>query len=108
MIIGNLTSLTELDLSDNTQYGETLFGNLDRSRPIAGTGLSGVLNQFDTRNPFEKPIARAGAVPASMASLTNLEKLDFRYNGALEKPPGCDGDMYYDSKEEVAAFLRSL
>ena len=57
---------------------------------------------------FEKPIARAGTVPASMTNLTNLEKLDLRGNKALEKPPGCDGGMYYDSKEKVAAFLRCL
>ena len=43
-----------------------------------------------------------------MASLTNLEKLDLRINRELKKPPGCDGDMYYDSKEKVAAFLRCL
>ena len=33
-------------------------------------------------------------------------------NDALEKPPGCpmysNGDMYYDSKDKVTAFLRCL
>ena len=70
-----------------------------------------MLNLYKQR-PFEKPIARAGTVPASMASLTNLEKLDLWSNGALEKPPGCpvdrNGNMIYTSKEEVAAFLRCL
>ena len=47
-----------------------------------------------------------------MVSLTNLEQLYLHGNDALEKPPDCpvdsDGDMYYDSKEKVVAFLRSL
>ena len=47
-----------------------------------------------------------------MRNLTNLEKLWLHANDALEKPSGCpldgDGDMYYKTKEEVAAFLRCL
>ena len=53
----------------------------------------------------------AGAIPASMGNLTNLESLAL-YGNTLEEPAGCpkdgDGDMYYRSKEEVAAFLRCL
>ena len=71
-----------------------------------------VLNQCYKQKPFEKPIARAGTVPASMASLTNLEKLYLYGNYKLEKPSDCpvdgDGHMYYNSKEKVAAFLRCL
>ena len=68
-----------------------------------------VLNQCYKRKPFEKPIARTGTVPASMASLTNLETLYLHGNDELEKPSDCPGgDMRYTSKEEVAAFLRCL
>ena len=43
-----------------------------------------------------------------MRNLTNLNKLDLLGN-ELQKPNGCpDGDMCYNSKEEVAAFLRCL
>ena len=51
-------------------------------------------------------------MPKELSKLTNLEKLFLHYNAALEKPPGCpvdsDGDMYYNSKEQVAVFLRCL
>ena len=62
---------------------------------------------------FQKRITRAGPLPKDLSNLTNLEKLFLNPgNGALEKPPGCpvdgDGDMYYTSKDEVAAFLRCL
>ena len=47
-----------------------------------------------------------------MRNLTNLERLSLFGNDDLQKPDGCptdsDGDMYYTSKEEVAAFLRCL
>ena len=47
-----------------------------------------------------------------MRNLTNLEYLNLEGNDDLQKPDGCPthygGDMYYDSKEEVAAFLRCL
>ena len=46
-----------------------------------------------------------------MRNLTNLEFLSLHGNN-LQKPNGCptdsDGDMFYDSKEKVAAFLRCL
>ena len=46
-----------------------------------------------------------------MRNLTNLECLNL-YDNSLQKPNGCptdsDGDMYYDNKEQVAAFLRCL
>ena len=51
-------------------------------------------------------------MPKELSYLTNLEKLSLHGNNALQKPPGCpvdsDGDMYYNSKEEVAAFLGCL
>ena len=54
----------------------------------------------------------AGTIPKSMRDLTNLEKLFLHGNVALEKPPGCPlylGEhMYYETKKEVAAFLRCL
>ena len=44
-----------------------------------------------------------------MRNLTNLEYLDLCYNDDLQKPNGCPtdlrGDMFYDNKEQVAAFL---
>ena len=44
--------------------------------------------------------------------MANLEELNLFGNNALEKPPGCPvdkkGDMYYDSKDKVATFLRCL
>ena len=47
-----------------------------------------------------------------MRNLTNLEGLYLYGNDDLQKPNGCptdsDGDMYYNNKEEVAAFLRCL
>ena len=47
-----------------------------------------------------------------MRNLTNLEGLYLHGNDNLQKPNGFptddDGDMFYDSKEEVAAFLRCL
>ena len=47
-----------------------------------------------------------------MKQLTRLEVLKLGGNRALEKPPGCpldeDGDMNYDGKEEVVAFLACL
>ena len=50
-------------------------------------------------------------MPKELASLANLEVLLLSGN-ALEKPPGCPtdmfGDMDYNSKDEVAAFLRCL
>ena len=50
-------------------------------------------------------------MPKELTSLANLEELHL-YGNALEKPPGCpvdsDGDMYFDSKGKVAAFLRCL
>ena len=52
-----------------------------------------------------------GPVPKELKKLTNLEQLQLHGNGALEKPPGCPVDgvcMVYESKEEVAAFLRCL
>ena len=44
-----------------------------------------------------------------MRNLTNLERLYLRGND-LQKPNGCPihGDMYHNSNEEVAAFLRCL
>ena len=46
-----------------------------------------------------------------MRNLTNLERLHLNRNN-LQKPNGCpadsDGDMVYDSKKKVAAFLRCL
>ena len=49
-------------------------------------------------------------MPKELTSLANLEQLYLYGNDALEKPPGCpvdsDGDMFYDSKGKVAAFLR--
>ena len=57
-------------------------------------------------------IARTGAVPRELSNLANLETLSLYGNDALEKPPGCpvdsDGDMYYKSEGDVAAFLRCL
>ena len=51
-------------------------------------------------------------MPKEFASLANLEGLYLHGNDALEKPPGCpvdrDGDMFYNTKGEVAAFLRCL
>ena len=47
-----------------------------------------------------------------MRNLTNLEYLDLYGNDNLQKPNGCPtdeyGDMFYDSKEKVAAFLCCL
>ena len=47
----------------------------------------------------------------AMRNLTNLEFLVLSGND-LQKPNRCptdsEGGMYYDSKEEVAAFLRCL
>ena len=47
-----------------------------------------------------------------MRNLTNLEILWLHGNDDLQKPDGCPTDsrgwMRYDSKEEVAAFLRCL
>ena len=46
-----------------------------------------------------------------MRNLTNLERLHLNGNN-LQKPNGCPTDsrdrMRYTSKDEVAAFLRSL
>ena len=46
-----------------------------------------------------------------MRNLINLERLQL-YGNSLQKPNGCptdsDGEMCYDSKEKVAAFLRCL
>ena len=51
-------------------------------------------------------------MPKELAGLANLEQLFLQDNDALEKPPGCpvddDGDMFYDSKGDVTAFLRCL
>ena len=52
-------------------------------------------------------------MPKELSNLTNLEELYLNPgNAELEKPPGCpvdsDGDMHYNSKEAVAAFLRCL
>ena len=47
-----------------------------------------------------------------MRNLTNLESLDLHRNDNLQKPNGCPTDsygyMFYDNKEQVAAFLRCL
>ena len=47
-----------------------------------------------------------------MRNLTNLKFLSLYGNRRLQKPNGCptdsDGDMRYDSKKKVAAFLRCL
>ena len=49
----------------------------------------------------------AGRVPSELKQLTRLETLALYGNDALEKPPGCPlnevGDMYYDTKKQVAA-----
>ena len=51
-----------------------------------------------------------GAIPKELGKLTKLEKLHLHRNDALEKPPGCpvdgNGNMRYDSKDKIAAFLR--
>ena len=56
--------------------------------------------------------ARTGQVPKEFSRFTNHKALSLNGNDALEKPPGCpvdsDGDMYYGSKGDVAAFLRCL
>ena len=56
--------------------------------------------------------ACAGPLPKELRNLTNLEHLYLHGNDALEKPPGCpvdgDGEMFYNSKDKIAAFLRCL
>ena len=92
--IAAFTKLNELDLHD--------------------MGLKGAWHDqaYRARKRIEKRIACAGPVPKELSKLTNLAKLFLHGNAALEKPPGCpvdrDGDMCYNSKEEVAAFLRCL
>ena len=53
-----------------------------------------------------------GPIPKELGQLVQLTRLLLHGNDALEKPRDCpvdgDGDMYYNSAEEVAAFLRCL
>ena len=53
-----------------------------------------------------------GRVPKELADLTNLGALYLHGNKDLQVPDGAptdsDGDMFYTSREEVAAFQECL
>ena len=59
----------------------------------------------------ERSLVRTGTVPVEMRNLVNLERLHL-YGNSLQEPSDCpkdsDGDMYYSSKDDVAAFLHCL
>ena len=100
----SMTNLKELKMANCGLDGESAFPVTPRRSEFRSETRQTLNWKAETTTR-----ARAGTVPAEMRSLINLEILDLWDNRKLQRPKACpDGDMCYESKVEVAAFLRCL